>query len=213
LQRTRAESTPGDLNWADPILQLARVLRTGLQPRIDQALDMMRKGQRQEAGELINEVLRDHPRSDEALLTLGKILIQNNQFEPAEQALRRAIDINPQLVDGYFLLGGIDVVLRKDFAGAEKCFLRAIELKPSHAQAHARLGDCRLKQGNKPGAMAAFRDAVRYRPDMAHAHLELGALLLEAGKVEDAIRHLETAVRLEEKNERARDLLKKAQAK
>jgi tetratricopeptide (TPR) repeat protein len=212
-QRKRAESVPGDLNWADPILQQAKVLRTGLQPRIDQALDMMKKGQVQQAGELISEVLRDHPQSDEALLTLAKILIQGNQFEPAEQALRRAITINAQLVDGYFLLGGIDVVLHKNYISAEKHFRRSIELKPSHAQAHARLGDCRLKQGNKPGAMAAFRDAVRYRPDLAQAHLELGALLLEAGQIDDAIRQLETAVRLEETNERARGLLKEALAK
>jgi tetratricopeptide (TPR) repeat protein len=211
-QRKRSEEVVGDLNWADPYLAEARALRTGLQPRIDEALDMMRKGQVQQAGELIGQVLSDHPDSDEAYLTLGRVLISSNQFNQAEAALRRAIELNPNLVDGHFLLGGIER-LRNDWFAAEKRYLRAVELKPSNSEAQFFLGTCRLRLRNKVGAMTAFRDALRFQPDLGAAHLELGALLLEAGKSEEAIRHLDTAVRLDEKNERALGLLEKARAR
>jgi tetratricopeptide (TPR) repeat protein len=211
-QRKLAEAVPPDLDWADPYLAEAKGWRTGLQPRISQAIDMMKKGQLQEALELLAQVRTDHPRSDEVFLTIGRVLIKAEQYDKAEMSLRKAIEINPHLVDAHFMLGGVNQV-RKDWGAAEKCYQRTVELRPVDAGAHFFLGNCRLKQEKKAEAMAAYRDAIRYRPDMAEAHLELGALLLETGKVEEAIQHLETAVSLEEKNERARKLLEKARAK
>jgi tetratricopeptide (TPR) repeat protein len=101
-------------------------------------------------------------------------------------------------------------LVRKDYEAAEAGYRCALALKPAHGLAHYNLGDCRLKQGNRAGAIEAFRDAVRYRPDLAAAHLELGALLLQDGKVEEAISHLEQAVRLDGKNDRSRTLLEQA---
>ena len=211
-QRKLADTVAPDLDWADPYFDEARVFRTGLQPRIDLALDMMKKGQFHDAHTLMLEVLRDHPQSDEALLTLAKVLIGTNQLDRAENALRHAIAINPKLIDGHYYLGQV-AFLRKDFSAAEQHFRQATELKPAYAQAQALLGECRLKQGNKPGAITAFRAAVRYLPDLAAAHVDLGALLLEDGKTEEASKHLEMAVRLDGKNERARKLLEQARRK
>jgi len=99
-------------------------------------------------------------------------------------------------VDAHFLLAGTYMV-KKDYAGAERCYRSAIALKPSHGEAHHWLGDCRLKQGDKAGALQEFRAAVRYRPDLAIAQLDLGALLLEEGQVEEAIARLSHAVSLD----------------
>ena len=211
-QRKLADTVAPDLDWADPFFDEASVFRTGLQPRIDLALDMMKKGQLREAHGLLIEVLRDHPQSDEALLTLAKVLIATNQLAPAENTLRHAIAINPRLIDGHYFLGQI-AFLRTDFSAAEQHFRQTTELKPAYGQAHALLGECRLKQGNRPGAITAFRTAVRYLPDLAAAHIDLGALLLEDGKAEEARKHLEMAVRLDGKNERAHRLLEQARGK
>jgi tetratricopeptide (TPR) repeat protein len=211
-ERRRAAEADADVSWPDPYLAEAHELRTGLQPRIDQTLYLLRNGKPDEAEAVIAQVLHDHPDSDEAHLTWARVLIAKGDFAEAETELRRAIQLNPNLVDGHFLLAGIQVQ-KRDYEAAERSYLRAIELKPTYALAHYNLGECRLQQGNKARALEAFRDAVRYRPDLAVAQVQFGALLLEAGQVEEAISHLEDAVRLDGKNERARNLLEQARAK
>jgi tetratricopeptide (TPR) repeat protein len=208
----RAAEAPADLAWNDPLIEEIRALRTGLQPRIDRALFLCNNGQVDVALALIDQVLGDHPQSDEAHLTRAKLLIRSNRHDEAEPALRQAIALKPGLADAHFLLGGIQMI-RKDYVAAEASYLQTVASKPNHARAHHLLGDCRLKRGDKNQAIAAFRDALRYRPDFVPAHLELGALLLEAGQREEAIGHLEQAVRLDGGNERARRLLNEVRAK
>ena len=211
-ERGRTGGLPADLPWTDPFLDEVKGLRTGLQPRIAQAKQLLREGRFEEALALAESVLRDHPDSAEAQLTLGSMLISAGAVNDAEDAIRKAIRLNPELVDAHLLLAGV-LKHRKDYAAAERSYLRAIELKPAIGLAHYQLGDCRLKAGDKPGAVATFRNAVRYSPEMADAHLELAELLLQDGKPEEAITHLDDALRLDEKNERARSLREQARAK
>jgi tetratricopeptide (TPR) repeat protein len=211
-ERKRAAEAPADADWPDTVLEEARWLQTGLAPRVHKILRLSDGGETDEALTLADQLVRDHPDSDEAHLTRAKVLLRANRFRDAEPELRRAVALNDNLVDGHFLLA-VALTARKDYEAAEREYLRAIELKPAYALAHYNLGDCRLKQGKKAEAIQAFRDAVRYRPDLAAAHLELGALLLQDGQRAEATTHLEEAVRLDGKNERARKLLEEARAK
>ncbi len=211
-ERKRAAEAPADAAWPDEFLAEAQALRTGLQPRIDQAFALRDRGQPEEAIALVTQVLRDHPDSEEAHLTMARLLIPRGRLEEAAQELRRAIGLNPNLVDGHFLLAGIHL-LRQEYQAAETGYRRTLALKPAYGLAHYNLGECRRQQGDRAGAIAAFRDAVRYRPDLAAAHLELGALLLQDGKTEEAASHLDQAIRLDGKNDRARTLLEQARGK
>jgi tetratricopeptide (TPR) repeat protein len=178
----RAAATDADVPWADPLIEEVRSLRTGLAPRLDRAMFLNNHGQTEDALALINEVLRDHPKSDEAYLTRAKVLIGANRHDEAEAAVRQAIALNAELAEAHFLLGGIQM-MHKDHAAAERTYLRTVALKPNHAWAHYLLGDSRLKQGNKAQAMDAFRDALRYRPDFALAQRALAALLPEQARL------------------------------
>jgi tetratricopeptide (TPR) repeat protein len=211
VERQLAADLPADAPWSDPFLDQARSYRTGLQPRILDALALGDQGRLDEALALSAEVLRDHPDSDDAHLTRAKLLIRARRSREAEGELHRATQINADLTDAHFLLGAI-AAGRDDWEAAERSFQRAVELKPSYGLAHQNLGTCRLKLGKKPQAEEAFRQAVRYQPELPVARLELGALLLEAGKAKEAMPHLEQAVRLDGKNERARTLLDEARA-
>jgi tetratricopeptide (TPR) repeat protein len=210
-ERRRAADAHPDLPWPDPILDQAKELRTGLQPRIDQALVLLGNNQVREAGALITQALRDHPDSDEAHLTLGRVLIKAGEIDRAQVELLRAVQLNPGLVEGHFLLAGTQMV-QKDYEAAERSYLRAVELKPMHGLAHYNLGECRLARGNRAGAVESFRDAVRCRPDLVIAHLKLGELLLQDGRADEAAGHLADAVRLDPANDQARRLLDQARA-
>jgi tetratricopeptide (TPR) repeat protein len=208
-ERKLALDGGGDVPWDDTILAEADRFRLGLEPRLQTTMRLADQGRIEDALHLSEQALEDHPASDEAHLTRAKVLIRAKGFGDAEKELRRAVGLNPNLVEGHFLLGSV-LVVRKEYDAAERSYLRAIALKPTHGLALYNLGECRLKQPNRAGAIEAFRDAVRAHPDLGAAQLRLGELLLEDGKASEASTHLEQAVRLDGKNDRARDLLEKA---
>jgi tetratricopeptide (TPR) repeat protein len=211
-QKNLSETSPKDLQWPDPYLLEAIPLRTGLQPRIDGAVQLIAEKKLREAGALIADVLKDHPDSDEAYLTRAKVFLSENAFSRAERDLLQALELNPKLIDAHYLYGNTRVNF-KDYRTAEAHFRRAVELKPSYGMVHFALADCRLKMGQTDKAIAALRDAVRYRPDLAAAHVELGAQLLQKKEMKDAVSELEAALRLDPENERAQDLLREARSK
>ena len=83
------------------------------------------------------------------------------QGKPAEAiaALRRAIEISPDLHDAHFTLG-IALASLGQTRDAVASFRQAILLKPDLAEAQ---NNIRIEQG-KEGALAALRDAVRNLP-------------------------------------------------
>jgi tetratricopeptide (TPR) repeat protein len=210
-ERKRAAEVATDIPWPDPLLAEAEEFRTGLLPRIEQALALRNGGRLQEALVVIAQVLRDHPNSDDAHLTHAKLLIAAGATSAAEDALRRALALNSDLMQAHYLLAQT-AMQKKDYAQAERSLARTVELMPTYGLAHYQLGRCRLQQGDRLGAKSAFGDAVRCRPDLVVGHIELGALLLEVGEIEMARIQLEHAVRLDPSNERSRSLLEKIQA-
>ena len=82
----------------------------------------------------------------------------------------QGVGVNPDLVEGHFLLGGIHL-FHKDYLAAERSFQRAVALKPTHAIAYFNLAESRLKQGNQPGAMEACNSSA----EASSAHTNAGA--------------------------------------
>lgn len=59
------------------------------------------------------------------------------EFMPkARAAAERALTLDPKLAEAHVSLGSIAAVFNWDWAGAERHYLRAIELKPDYATAH-----------------------------------------------------------------------------
>jgi tetratricopeptide (TPR) repeat protein len=211
-ERARAAESPPDALWPDTFLAEAEKLRLGQQPGIDRALRLLDSGQDAEAVNAAAQLVRKYPESHKAYLTQARIFIQLRQFNEAQLALRKSIELNPNLVDAYFLLGGAQIS-QNDYASAQLSLVRAIELKPNHGVAHYNLGQCWLKLGQRDKAIEEFREAVRCLPDLPAMHLELAAALLDAGRTDEAIARIEDALRLDQNNERARALLEQTRAK
>jgi tetratricopeptide (TPR) repeat protein len=211
-ERTKADALPADVPWADPLIQEADKLRTGLVARIDRAKALESAGAAPEAIAAIRQIASDYPNSDEAQFTLGRILLEVGEVEKAEIAFRETLTINPKHADALYLLAVV-LFSRKDYVGAEDCLQRAVAEWSTFYKAYFDLGQCRLKLGNKAGAEQAFRSALRARPDLARAHLALGELLLETGKRGEAISYLENALKYPQTNAKAQELLDQAKRK
>ncbi|HEY1794147.1 MAG TPA: tetratricopeptide repeat protein [Opitutaceae bacterium] len=97
---------------------------------------------------------------------------------------------------------GVDLMGRRDYAGAIAHFRRAISLRPAYADAHNNLGNALTKSpSGAPGAIAEFREALALQPSMAEAHANLGtALVAVPGAREAGIAELRAALRGNEDN-------------
>lgn len=81
-------------------------------------------------------------------------------------------------------------------AKAEEAILRALQLEPKSAQAHAAHGQVLRAKGEYPQAVEALKLALLHNADFVHARAELGRTLIDIGKPKEALADIERAIRM-----------------
>jgi tetratricopeptide (TPR) repeat protein len=171
----RGRGLPEDGAWADPLVEEVEELAVGARQRLRRAGLLAREGRSGEAIQVLQQVVRDHPREVLAWVRLGQALRGQNELVPAEQALARAVELGPEHVEAWFQLGVVRVLLGRKGAAAG-AFREAVRLKPDHTLAHYNLGVCLKDTGDSAGARRAFAAALRCQPDYAPARKALAGL-------------------------------------
>jgi tetratricopeptide (TPR) repeat protein len=212
IHRGVLDDLPRDLPWEDTYMEAVQKRQAGLFQKLDLASTLVGRRQYEQAEELINEIIRLHPESDEAFLSRGKLYLATGDPTRAQEAAQRAVELSPNMPAAHFLLGAARFQ-QGNLASAEAAFRAAVAVQPDHAGAHYFIGECRRKQNDIRGAMVAYRDAVRYRPNMTEAHVALGSALLAAGEPAAARAPLQAALRLKPDNATAKQLLKEAESR
>jgi TolB-like protein len=127
------------------------------------------------------------------------LLGRHHFHKRTEAALRRAMDCFRQAIDrdpAYALAySGLadayslastgyygDVPAEESIANALPAALRALELAPGLAEAHASLGLIRLNQGDHAVAEQAFERAIELNPNYTMAHVWHGLVLTSQGR-------------------------------
>jgi tetratricopeptide (TPR) repeat protein len=80
------------------------------------------------------------------------------------------------------------------FDEAEKCYARALELKPEYAELHASIGALYIHQGNYHQALTHLEKAVRLDKNLAVAWANLSLACATVGEFERAESSLKKAV-------------------
>jgi tetratricopeptide (TPR) repeat protein len=126
---------------------------------------------------------------------LGLALTERKDFAPAEEALQRAIALDPNYFNAQLNMG---VLMQTGGHAHEavKAYRHAIELQPRHVNAHLNLGMALLEIGDLKGAHDEFKTAVALKPDNPDAQRLLGGAALQMGQLVEARTALETARRL-----------------
>jgi tetratricopeptide (TPR) repeat protein len=129
------------------------------------------------------------------MLALGWRQFQAGELSQAEQAFRRASELDPQQVDAWYLLG---VVAQSQGRAAEAIahYEQGLSIRPDHPHIHHNLGVAYDALGRTDEAIACFQNAVRLKPDHADSYQSLGFISERQGRAEDAIRWLRDAARL-----------------
>jgi tetratricopeptide (TPR) repeat protein len=137
------------------------------------------------------------PDSATAQYYLGVALRQWGDADGAEQALRRALRLQPHFPEAHFVLG----LTLGDRVGSEESGLAEFEAasaqKADFADAHFNIGIIYWKQGAFAAAADSFRKAVEARRDSPEFRFRLGQALARLEQLDEAATQLETAVKLD----------------
>jgi eukaryotic-like serine/threonine-protein kinase len=106
----------------------------------------------------------------------------------AEEAARKALEIDDQLAEAYPALGMVKLYRRWDWPGAEADFKRAVELRPSYATAHHWYSILLRDKGRFDEAVAEARLALELDPLSPIMNANLGDVYFFARRYGEAIR-------------------------
>ncbi len=157
------------------------------------------------------KVAKQHTRNAEAYQLYLKGRFFWNKWTPegmraAIQNYESAIELDPSyalawggIADAFGVLGNIKALPPSEaFPQAKSAALRALELDPNLAEAHASLGFVRrFYDWEWSSAEREFRDAVRLSPGYATGHRWYGQLLSGLGRHEEAITEARRALELD----------------
>ncbi len=158
------------------------------------------------ARELLQQSLSLDPSSADAWARLGEVIITDHlnrwndvgeaQIEDAEEAVRRALLIEPNSALAHFAFGLIQRAHGEHYSAAE-AFSRAIELDPNFGLAYAHKGNAFVLLGRPTEAQALVEQALRlspHDPSIGIFHWIVGRANFYAGDYEQAVSWLHRSI-------------------
>lgn len=132
-------------------------------------------GRYEQALRFFREYCELEPDNSGAWLSLGVLAVRSRQYQEAEAALRRAIELAPQQPKAYAVLAQIRMLPDRDPEEAVALARRAVELAPS-AEHFYILGTARWHAGQTAAAREDLAQAIKLDPGNreyreAYAHL------------------------------------------
>lgn len=165
------------------------------QDLLDALVEAHKAGQSMYVAEKVAGLLADYPESYVLWQIHGGVLLEMGVFELAEESLRRAADLRPDLAEarvnhsvGLRALGRV--------AAAERQAQEALALAPGDAGTKMELASVRADRGDLPGAVALCREVLAQQPEVAVAHNILGVAAYEEGHFAEAERRYRKAVEI-----------------
>lgn len=204
-----AARMPVDAGWPDPWVAECVRFAEKKRERYRLAQNLETAGRFAEAADLIRPMTQSFPDDYLAFLTLGKVLAQANDLEGAEQAMRRAVELSPQVLQAHYYLSVIllrrgDALARKGEQTRAQDYIqqardharKALQQKSDYGYALMAEGLALRKLGRKEEAFQSLRAAVKCNPEHADLHLHLADMLAAEGLREEARHALEEAQRV-----------------
>jgi tetratricopeptide (TPR) repeat protein len=137
------------------------------------------------------------PRQSEGWYALGSMLGQTGDFQGAESALRRAIELKPNLAKAHYslaltLIGNPQG--KMDWAGAITECREALKYRPEYPQALNLLGAGLAATGQADEAIQVLQHAIQLLPDSTEAHFTLGTVLESRARLDEALTEYQAAI-------------------
>jgi len=112
-------------------------------------------------------------------------------FPKAEQAARRALELDPESAEAHAAMAFVLDRYYDDKAGASDYFERTLELNPNYVPAHNLYGDTLRDMGRLDRMIEVHRRAVELDPLSPFMRMRLASKLMTAGRPEESRRMIE----------------------
>jgi tetratricopeptide (TPR) repeat protein len=170
-------SNIGDLAKALPLFEEAQnLVPSEVDLRVDYAEACRRAGDLEKAKSLAQGALDAEPANAKAHLTLGRVLSELNQHQPAIEQFEAAVGIHPDFEDTYAL--GNEYLRAKQLPEAEKVFAGILEASGDSPAIAIRIGTAYAERGYPDQAIGEFKKVIANHPKYLGAHYSLGAAYL-----------------------------------
>jgi DNA-binding winged helix-turn-helix (wHTH) protein/TolB-like protein/Tfp pilus assembly protein PilF len=132
-----------------------------------------------------------------ALLGLYGLLPPKEAFPPAEEAAKKALDMNDGLAEAHATLGFVYFYYAWNGLAAEREFRRALDSNPNYAMAHSWNGQDLATMDRMSEALAETELAQQDDPLSLIVSSNAGLIFLVAGRYEQAIETLNKALEID----------------
>jgi tetratricopeptide (TPR) repeat protein len=169
-------------------------LLKGKDVRLRLGLAYDRAGQPEKGISIIIESLNDNARSN-GYCILADIYLKNDMFKKAQSACKKALEIDSNFEEAYYLLG--EALKRESPEKAIECFRKALDLDPKYQLSWQALG--RVLAGTKEGireGITALRKAIELDPDDGWAQIYLANALWKIGDIKEAEKWYKSAIEI-----------------
>ncbi len=129
----------------------------------------------------------------------GRTALASGHTDAAIKSLLEAVHQNPNLADGYFLLGQA-YMQKQQFAQAETAYRHALDLKPRASDIHYQMGVAVMAQGRATDAIGIFGDLARSDPANPDAEIGIGTAAEMTGDYQLALVAFRRAAKLDPGN-------------
>lgn len=172
-------------------------LPSGIQEdRYTSALKLLVSGDLKGAESAFRTILKEKPKSTEALLGLAEIAFRKKQPAEGEARLKEALQANPNDPNVHSSLGRLNS-LRANASAALYHFTEASRLAPQSIAAHMDLGDFQNDLGKRPDlAIKEYQKVLAIQPEHAGANYALGVAQQKQGRKSDALLSFTKATKL-----------------
>jgi TolB-like protein len=117
-------------------------------------------------------------------------------YPSAKQAAQRSLELDSLLADAHASLASVAFYYEWDWAGAEKSFLRAIQLNPDLSVAHAWYALSLVLLGRLDEASVEAQEALALEPLSQVSNIVYAAYLQFSGQIEAAVEHFRKLLEL-----------------
>lgn len=174
----------------------------GIKTAFAAGADLTNAGKYDEAVAKFNEVLVSVPKCAECYANIGSIHSRKQEWPKAEEAYKKAIEVNPESVEAYNGLANV-YNAQKKFTEAQAMSAEATKRAGAAGGTGGGNADSFYNQGviawnanDFPKAQEQFTAAIKADAKHAESHFMLGQVYLNLGKLPEAAKEFETYMKV-----------------
>ena len=149
----------------------------------------------QEARALYSRICEQDPNDYDAWLTFGGLSGQLNQYRDAEQALKKAVRLRPDVFEGHFNLARL-YELTQRLPDAAAHYQQCLRLQPQALNVYLALSPIMAQLGRLADAENLCRDGLKIDAGNPSLHNNLGIILREQKRYDEALSCFERCLQL-----------------